>query len=166
MDGTLEDGEGVGLEVQAPFAELLVSGTKTIDVRTYALSECMLHRPMYIVETTGGVPGRSVLANTVGKLPVGASARAIGWVVFSAGDAYASAKAFEQDQSKHLVDRDSVYAFGKGAPGTEFFAWRVARCGRGQGELRAHRSLHRSVYAVRVDRESGFDLPDDARRLE
>jgi hypothetical protein len=168
MDPTLDAdcGEGVALEVQAPFAELLVSGTKIIDVRTYALSERMLNRPVYIIETTGGVPGKSVLGDTVDKykLPEGASAKAVGWVVFSACDAYTSAEAFKSDESKHLVESDSVYAFGKGAPGTEFFAWRVARCGRGCALLLSHRSLYRSVYAVRVERETGFDLPNDVRR--
>jgi hypothetical protein len=58
-------GEALALEVQAPFARLLVDGEKSIDVRGYALSTAKLtpNARVYVLETTRGTPGKSVLAD-------------------------------------------------------------------------------------------------------
>jgi hypothetical protein len=59
------DGEVIALEVQAPFARLLVEGAKTVDVRGYAPSTANVTADarVYILETTGGTPGKSCLAD-------------------------------------------------------------------------------------------------------
>jgi len=150
----LERGESLALEVRAPYADALVTGRKRIDVRAYVVDAAIGAR-VWIVETRGGTPGRSVLANAWSSEEIGTSAcrdggdaAVVGWVSFDGVVEYESKERFERDASDHLVDEESVYAF---RPGTPCFGWRVSRRGVAARRLTSLRRLHRSVFAIRLD---------------
>jgi len=161
MLASLDDDETLGLEVQKPYASLLVDGEKTTDVRGYALDATCVGKRVYVVETSGGVEGVPVLGTgetnvaedgRVSSTP-GGVARVIGWVVFEACVEYEDAEAFHEDAGRHLVDATSKYAFGNGPNGARYFGWRVAERGAvGEGALAlvSYRRIFRSLHAVRV----------------
>ena len=155
----LERGESLALEVQAPHARDIARGAKTIDVRSYVVDGVIGDGAprVWIVETRGGTPGRSVLTDAWSRDEIGATAacrdggaaRVVGWATFDAVFAYESREAFERDAREHLVDdRASTYAF---RPGAACFGWRVGNRGVRAGRLRSLRRIHRSVFAIRFD---------------
>lgn len=156
---SLDDDETFGLEVQKPYASLLVDGVKTTDVRGYALDGACIGKRFYIIETSGGVEGVPVLGSGestvaedggVSSTP-GGVARVIGWVVFDACVEYESAEAFREDAGRHLVDASSTYAYGNGPDGARYFGWRVSERGVCENaRLMSYRRVFRSVHAVRV----------------
>jgi hypothetical protein len=54
-----------GLELQLPFSELLLSGTKTIETRAYPLPSTLLYRHILIIEAPAGQDGRSALSSII-----------------------------------------------------------------------------------------------------
>lgn len=85
------------LNIQAPWADLIVSGKKTIETRNYRLPEFYVGKPIFILET----PGRNRMAKR----------RIVGTVVFSGSFEYKSRRAFYLDYSRHLVDESSPFAW-------------------------------------------------------
>ena len=99
-----------GLNVQAPWARLLLDGKKTIETRTYALPEKYRDQDLWLIET----PGR------LGKF----KARVIGVIRFSECKQYKSAAAFYDDSNLHLIELGTEdYAW---RPGVQKFGWIVA----------------------------------------
>lgn len=99
-----------GLNVQAPWARLLLEGTKTIETRTYPLPEKYLGQDLWLIET----PGR------LGKF----KARVIGVIRFSDCKEYESATAFYEDSDLHLIEVGSQdYEWRSGV---QKFGWVVA----------------------------------------
>lgn len=86
-----------GLNVQHPWAELLISGKKTVETRTYPIPEKYCEREIYVVETGGD--DSSVSAKVVGIIRFGRSFR------------YQSEKEFYRDSVRHLVDQNSKFAW-------------------------------------------------------
>lgn len=78
-----------GLNVQAPWARLLLDGSKTIETRTYPLPTKHVGKDMWLIET----PGR------IGKF----KARVIGIIRFSSYKQYTSEREFNNDIDLHLV---------------------------------------------------------------
>lgn len=78
-----------GLNVQAPWARLLLDGSKTIETRTYPLPLKHVGHDMWLIET----PGR------IGKF----KARVIGTIRFSSFKQYKSSREFNSDIDLHLV---------------------------------------------------------------
>ena len=61
----LAQSESVGLEMQAPWAEELLSGRKTIETRTYPLPESLIDKKIWIIESKEGTAGKSSVADHV-----------------------------------------------------------------------------------------------------
>lgn len=95
-----------GLNIQAPWARLLLDGQKIIETRTYPLPAKHVGQEFWLIET----PGR------LGKF----KARVIGVIQFSGSKKYSSAAEFNEDVDLHLVRPDDPN-----------YAWRdgVAKCG-------------------------------------
>lgn len=89
--------EYVGINVQYPISELILSGKKTIETRKYPIPSDYVGKDMILIET----PGRS------GKFK--ARMRAI--IVFSECFKYKSKRAFYDDVDRHTVTRDSEWAW-------------------------------------------------------
>lgn len=92
-----------GLNVQAPWARLLLEGQKTIETRTYPLPEKYRGQDLWLIET----PGR------LGKF----KARVIGVIRFSDCMQYGSAVEFYAESDLHLIEaRAKDYGWQAGVP--------------------------------------------------
>ena len=98
-----------GINIQCPIAELILSGKKTIETRTYPIPDHYVGQKMIVIET----PGKS------GKF----KARMVGFVVFGDSFEYKSERAFYKDSDRHCVTRDSEWKWIDGVPK---YGWPVA----------------------------------------
>lgn len=96
-----------GINIQWPISELILSGEKTVETRTYPLPEKYLNVEMLLIET----PGKH------GKFK--ARARAI--ITFSKCIKYKDKKTFEKDFSRHKVEDDSIWAWKE----KEKYGWEI-----------------------------------------
>ena len=86
-----------GVNIQFPISQLILSGEKTIETRTYKLPEKFENIELLIVET----PGKT------GKF----KSRVVGSIVFSSSFEYKSKQEFYRDSAKHFVDKNSEWAW-------------------------------------------------------
>jgi hypothetical protein len=87
----------VGINIQFPISQLIVSGKKTIETRTYPIPDDYVGKEMALVET----PGRE------GKF----KSRIIAIVQFGPSFKYESKSTFYADVDKHCVTKDSPWAW-------------------------------------------------------
>lgn len=86
-----------GINIQWPISELILSGKKTIETRTYPIPPKYLNAEMILIET----PGKS------GKF----KARLRGIIKFTNCYKYRNKTAFYKDNGKHFVTPDSEWAW-------------------------------------------------------
>jgi len=86
-----------GVNVQYPISKLILSGEKVIETRTYKIPEKYLDTDIVMVET----PGKK------GKF----KARVVAIIRFTACFKYNNKTEFYQDFDKHLVDKESPWAW-------------------------------------------------------
>ena len=108
--GWAEEERNFVLEMQHPFAELVVSGKKTIETRAYPLPDALLNVKIEILQSSKGQDGVSALPSTF-PLQETTKVRRIGWVTFNMCIEYKSKEEFESDAGKHLVDPNSKYGW-------------------------------------------------------
>ena len=84
-----------GINIQWPISELILSGEKTIETRTYPISEKYLNQEMVLIETP----------RSKGKLK--ARTRAI--IVFEECFQYKNKKEFYEDYECHRVEKGSTW---------------------------------------------------------
>lgn len=97
-----------GVNIQWPISELILSGEKTVETRTYALPEKYLGQPMVLIET----PGKK------GDF----KARMVAVVKFTGSFKYKSKAAFYRDVDRHKVTKDSLWAWSDEKPK---WGWKV-----------------------------------------
>jgi hypothetical protein len=97
-----------GLEVQAPFAQLLLDGHKSIETRRYALPQALLGKWIDILETPdsglSGAEGRSGLPDAFvchGDTD-GSIARIMGMVKFRECTPYKDKETWDRDRYRHV----------------------------------------------------------------
>lgn len=92
-----------GLNIQWPWSELLLSGKKRVETRSYALPEKLKGVELAVIETAG----------PRGKKEAGIhKARIIGTIVFESSFRYKNKKEWLADRGRHLVSQDdSLYGF-------------------------------------------------------
>jgi hypothetical protein len=81
-----------GINIQAPWAQALISGRKVIETRFYPMPSKWIDQPLAIIET----PGKT------GRF----KRRIAGLIAFASSWCYADRDAFARDHRKHLVDPD------------------------------------------------------------
>lgn len=86
-----------GINIQHPISNLILSGEKTIETRTYSLPEKYINQPLLFIET----PGKK------GQF----KARIVGVIFFSECIQYTNKEAFYADTFKHKVDKNSLWAW-------------------------------------------------------
>lgn len=86
-----------GINIQFPISQLILSGEKSIETRTYPLPKKYIGQEMAIIET----PGKG------GRF----KSRVVGIIVFGESFRYPSSKKFYEDQTRHRVSRDSDWAW-------------------------------------------------------
>src|SRR6185437_495894 len=93
-----------GLNVQSPWAELIVSGRKTIETRHYPLPTKYLHVELAVIQTPGSAnPGKK--------------AQIVGTVVFSRCITYGSKQEWKADYRRHLVpENDKAFGYNSNKP--------------------------------------------------
>lgn len=84
-----------GLNVQSPWGELIVSGQKTVETRSYPLPKKHENVAIAIIET----PGPKKLVS---------KARIVGIVIFSHSLKYINVSEWRNDKRRHLIDADHV----------------------------------------------------------
>ena len=92
-----------GVNIQWPWSQLIVSGKKTVETRSYKLPSKYVGRKLAIIETPG----------PRGKAEAGFSkARIVGTVVFSGSFRYSTRDSWMKDFSRHCVEvGDHLFAF-------------------------------------------------------
>jgi hypothetical protein len=99
-----------GLNIQAPWAQAIVSGRKVIETRFYPLPAKWIGQPLVIIET----PGKT------GHF----KRRIAGFVLFAKSWCYADRASFARDQAQHLVDPDDA-VFGWRDDSHPKWAWPI-----------------------------------------
>lgn len=103
-----------GINIQAPWARLLLEGKKQIETRTYALPEKYVGKDLWLIETPG----------SLGKF----KARVIGVIRFSESKEYRSKAEFNSDVDLHLIHPDNQEY--RWRAGIRKFGWIVERVSR------------------------------------
>lgn len=83
-----------GINIQSPWAELLVNGLKTVETRSYHLPEKYIGEPLALIET----PGKS------GKF----KSRIIGVITFSHSFQYPDKESWIEDYCRHKVEDGNI----------------------------------------------------------
>lgn len=104
-----------GLEMQSPWAGLLLEGKKTIETRAYDLPPALLGRRIDILQSKTGSTVSS-LGNVVavGAVEDEATVRRVGWCTFTRVIRYQDRESFEADEAAHLVKKDSAFGWKEG----------------------------------------------------
>ena len=104
-----------GINIQWPWSELLLSGKKSIETRSYALPKKFIGVELAVIETPG----------PRGKKEAGIEkARIVGTIVFSESFPYTSKSQWKKDFGRHRVDvEDPQYSWEKRSA---VFGWKVA----------------------------------------
>lgn len=96
-----------GINIQYPISELILSGKKTIETRTYQIPEKYLNKEMILIET----PGKE------GNF----KSRITAIIKFTECFQYQNKKDFYSDTSSHCVTPDSKWAWKDGKK----WAWKI-----------------------------------------
>lgn len=97
-----------GINIQWPISQLIITGEKTIETRTYPLPEKLLNTDLIMVET----PGK------LGKF----KARNVALIKFTECFLYKSREDFYMDYDRHRVLPDSPWAWKEESPK---WGWKV-----------------------------------------
>ncbi|MDB5037170.1 MAG: hypothetical protein JWQ35_698 [Bacteriovoracaceae bacterium] len=87
-----------GLNVQEPWAQLIIDHKKTVETRTYPIPSKHLNKLIAIIET---YPSNAK------------TARVVGIVKFSSCFQYKNKAHFKRDEESHLVSESDIFAWSK-----------------------------------------------------
>lgn len=96
-----------GINIQFPISQLILSGNKTVETRTYPIPSKYLNEHLLMIET----PGKT------GNF----KARIVAIIKFTSCFKYKNEKEFYSDTSKHRVDKNSPWAWNEKSK----FGWDV-----------------------------------------
>ena len=99
-----------GINIQAPWAQAIISGHKVIETRFYPMPSKWVSQPLAIIET----PGKA------GHF----QRRIAGLVLFAPSWRYADKAAFAHDRARHLVEPDDLH-FGWRQDDKPKWAWPI-----------------------------------------
>lgn len=101
-----------GLNIQAPWSQMIIDGLKTIETRSYPLPKKYIDKPFAVISTPG--PNKLI-----------PKAEIIGVVVFSECFKYASKTEWLKDFKRHQVKKENVqFSFCDNRPK---YAWVVSK---------------------------------------
>lgn len=104
-------GTFTGINIQYPISQLIVSGEKTIETRTYPIPPKFIGKNLALVET----PGKSS----------GFKSRIIAIIKFGPSFKYSSKKEFYLDSARHCVTPTSTWAWKQETPK---WGWPILEC--------------------------------------
>lgn len=115
-----------GLEMQDPWARHVLSGAKSIETRSYDLPPALIGKKIAILQSRQGRDGVSAVNDTL-DLSSG-TVELVGWCIFDRVCPYRDQAAFNADEARHMVKRDSEYSWKAGS--TEvIYGWMVSKYG-------------------------------------
>jgi len=115
-----------GLEMQQPWAGLLLQGKKSIETRAYDLPRALIGKKIEILQSRMGKAGISGLKDSF--ILENSDVERVGWCKFEKVIEYHDKESFVSDEGKHMVKSDSGYGWKDGA--TEvIFGWVVGDSG-------------------------------------
>ena len=91
-----------GINIQFPISQLIISGRKSVETRTYPIPKRLIGKDLVLIET----PGKK------GKF----KARMIALIRFEDSFPYKTKTDFYKDLTRHCVDRDSPWAWNEEKP--------------------------------------------------
>ena len=164
-EGWSDDGTSFGLELQSPYAEFLLDGTKTIETRSYHLPPGLMRRRIDVLRSGRGedgassVPDRTTLtaSSDDGMTEAGRDSPVrAGWCTFLRSFRYDSRKQFEADVDRHLVD-----------PANAGYGWTESRAIYGWvvGDVGCYRRRATSLSLANDDDNDDDDNDDEGGYL-
>lgn len=142
-----------GLEMQSPWAGLLLQGRKTIETRAYDLPPALLGKRIEILQSKQGSTVSS-LGNVVRIAEEDPAVTRVGWCTFTHVIRYSDFALFDADQDAHLVTKESdFYPFKKGSKTNVVYGWVVGEVGLSTNEtcslpLKAIVRRYRSLFEL------------------
>lgn len=98
------------LEVQYPYSNFILNGSKTIESREYSLPGALLNQSILLLESGQGSEGISSLPDVISPdIARSGNLHVIGIVTFCNCFQYTSEQQWADDRSQHLVPIDSKY---------------------------------------------------------
>lgn len=134
-DGWNSNIKNFGLELQVPYAQYLLDGTKSIETRGYPLPDALLSKRIDVLESKKGVdgvssvPDRVLLTSHTSADADGPSTTMLhrrGWITITHCFRYKTREQFVADAHKHLVDITSGYGWSDAQP---MYGWVVGSYG-------------------------------------
>ena len=118
------------LEVQQPWSELILSGSKTIEVRTYPLPPDLVRQKLWILQSpSNSKEGVSSLGNVIETASIDTSTldqdfeenrpKLVGWMIISSVKVYRNAESFHNEEKMHLVPKESVHSWWSASTQTQ-----------------------------------------------
>ena len=118
----------VGLEMQEPWAGLLLKGKKSIETRAYDIPKILIGKKIDILESKRGKDGFSSLPNQIVGDECHQFVKRKGWCIFDKVIIYRYRRKFEADEEKHLVKADSNYGWKDDTK--VVYGWVVSKYGK------------------------------------
>jgi len=130
-DGWESTARTFGLEMQRPWARMVLDGRKRIETRSYNLPPALLGRKIFILESQMGNLGSvcSGIGNIVklGDLET-SDIKCIGWCVIHHTFKYSTRLQFESDYQRHCVAADSNFGWKEGEEKV-VYGWEIGTYG-------------------------------------
>jgi|AntAceMinimDraft_12_1070368.scaffolds.fasta_scaffold70281_1 hypothetical protein len=107
LTALLSDSENAfGLELQEPWASMVMSGVKKVETRSYDLHPKLRNRSIYVIASHAATGG-----NPLCDRPKMGAGTVMGMVVFGEVKSYATEEAWEADGALHCVSAASPHAW-------------------------------------------------------
>lgn len=145
-----------GLEMQSPWAGLLLDGKKTIETRAYDLPPALLGKRIEILQSKQGGPVSSLGDMvSISANQEESTVTRVGWCTFTKVIRYQDKQTFEADEAAHMVKRDSSFGWKQGMTKI-IYGWVVGNVGfdtkgTSSGRLNTIVRRHRSLFELRFD---------------
>ena len=143
-DGLFEPDVEYALELQHPYSDHVVNGSKIIETRSYEIPPPLLGRNIRVLESDQGTAGSSSLGDDIEEHCE--SCRIIGTIKISRCWQYRSKEDWGCDASKHLVPIDSAYGWNEKIPK---FGWEIIEYQKYDTPIRPQlRRIYRSIFKI------------------
>ena len=141
----------VALEVQQPWADLLLNGEKTVETRTYPFPPWLWGDKIDVLQAAEGTPGVSAVPDSV--YSGDPRFQLAGWIEVQKCFKYASREEWASDTDRHRVPIDEAGAYGW-SDDRDLYGWVVSSTGRHEDTSVPNLTrVHRSFFVAPTDAE-------------
>lgn len=152
----------VALEVQQPWSEMLLSGQKVVETRSYPFPPWLLGERINILQTAEGEAGKSTAPDEI--WPMDQRFAFPGWIIVRECIHYCSREAWEADAARHLVPNDDAGSYGWSEQ-RDLYGWVIESSGRHKDDIVPSMCrVHRSFFASPTEADLTRAARDEHRR--